>query len=302
MMSSPRRGLTTSSRSGVSDVNGAPAIVGPSSLLLSSPSQGCSTFAAGGGSEDAICAAGGRGAGARGAGAAGTCARVDGGGRGALGGAPPPATRGTAGRAPIGWDAGAPPRGATGIAREEAGAPAAFGAGAIAPTGRTGAAGAAGAPPGSGGPIGPNPIIVGDRGRTPGAPGAFGIAGGGTVIGDGMLLGSSNDGPSVARVRPPPSSSSHGFSSASFGTPAALEFGSLLSSFNAELGSRQSRRVVVAMPHTCGVPRGRENSGQLAARGATFTGRAYRKPSRLRSLRALWRETSTRLPVERQAT
>ncbi|MDB4933112.1 MAG: hypothetical protein JWP87_84, partial [Labilithrix sp.] len=82
-----------------------------------------------------------------------------------------------------------------------------------------------GGAPGSGGAGGPKPIIVAARCFTGAARGVTtgtgigagaGGGGGGTVIGDGMLLGISNDGPSVARVRPPPSSS-HGFSSASDG-------------------------------------------------------------------------------------
>jgi hypothetical protein len=61
--------------------------------------------------------------------------------------------------------------------------------------------------------------------------------GGGFEIGEGMLLGMSNDGPSVASVRPPPSSSSHGLSS---GSAPGLMFGSFVSSFTA--GSRAVQR------------------------------------------------------------
>jgi hypothetical protein len=68
-----------------------------------------------------------------------------------------------------------------------------------------------------------------------GAGGTAG-AGGGTVIGDGMLLGSSNDGESCARVRPPPSSS-QGFSSsgADAGSTPGVGFESFLS-ITAQLG------------------------------------------------------------------
>ncbi len=76
-----------------------------------------------------------------------------------------------------------------------------------------------------------------------GAGAAGAGAGGGTVIGEGMLLGSWNDGPSCASVRPPPSSS-QGFSSGGsgadvpegrLGSLSGLGFASFLS-FTAELG------------------------------------------------------------------
>ena len=194
-------------------------------------------------------------------------------------------------------------RGAAGTPRAEAGA--AFGAGGTAAIGRAGPAtpaGPLGAGGGSGGPIGPKPIIVGDRGRTGPGPFGMGAGGGGTVIGEGMLLGSSNEGPSWASVRPPPSSSSHGLSSASEGDAGSrVRVLVVVVHGRARLAvtpTRSSRRCAARVAFlACARIAARRPPGEQLSHF-----RDYRKPSRRRSLRALCRETSTRLPVDRHAT